>query len=69
MKLQEAIPLLDIVTDVNGQYSKEERISGYVMLVGVAIYAIRHSNSCLGRLIGLLAVCLLIYLLLIFLLF
>ncbi|MCS2604034.1 hypothetical protein [Parabacteroides distasonis] len=44
-------------------------ISGYVMLIGVAIYAIRHSDSCLGRLIGLLAVCLLIYLLLIFLLF
>ena len=26
MKLQEALRLLDIVTDVNGQYSKEERM-------------------------------------------
>ena len=32
MKLQEALRLLDIVTDVNGQYSKEERMHAAMRL-------------------------------------
>ena len=32
MKLQEALRLLDIVTDVNGQYSKEERMRAAMRL-------------------------------------
>lgn len=32
MKLQEAIHLLDIVTDVNGQYSKKERMRAAMRL-------------------------------------
>ena len=32
MKLQEALRLLDSVTDVNGQYSKEERMRAAMRL-------------------------------------
>lgn len=32
MKLDEALRLLDIVTDVNGQYSKQERIRAALRL-------------------------------------
>ena len=60
MKLQEALRLLDIVTDVNGQYSKEERMHAAMRLEEL----LRHSKNHISKVIAGVLIVLLLFILL-----